>query len=84
MRNYRTNVNFNDPYIDHCGINTNVIIQNCAFVTENSFSSDDMTSGQVSVSVNNGIYTIDFSFANAQDIITGTYIGRMTNLNFRY
>jgi|688.fasta_scaffold812110_1 hypothetical protein len=66
VKNSFTNVDYNDPFIDHSGINTNVVIQNGAFVSGNSLSSDDMTSGQTSISYNNGIYTINFSFSNAQ------------------
>lgn len=84
VKNSHTNVNYNDPFIDHSGINTNVVIQNRAFVSGNSLSSDDMTSGQTSISNNNGIYTINFSFSNAQNNITGTYTGTLTNLNYQY
>jgi len=78
-KNSHTNVNFNDPFIDHTGINTNVVIKNGALVSRTSLSSDDMTSGQTSISYNNGIYTINFSFSNAQNTITGTYTGTLTN-----
>ena len=84
VKNSHTNVNYNDPFIDHSGINTNIVIQNGAFVSGNSLSSDDMTSGQTSISNNNGIYTINFSFSNAQNNITGTYTGTLTNLNYQY
>jgi hypothetical protein len=84
VKNSHTNVNYNDPFIDHSGINTNVLIQNGAFVSGNSLNSDDMTSGQTSISNNNGIYTINFSFSNAQNNITGTYTGTLTNLNYQY
>lgn len=82
--NSHTNVNYNDPFIDHSGINTNVVIQNGAFVSGNSLSSDDMTSGQTSISFNNGIYTINFSFSNAQNNVSGTYTGTLTTLNYQY
>jgi hypothetical protein len=84
VKNSHTNVNYNDPFIDHSGINTNVVIRNGAFVSGNSLSSDDMTSGQTSISYNNGIYTINFSFSNAQNIISGTYTGILTNLNYQH
>ncbi|VXC15227.1 conserved hypothetical protein [Flavobacterium sp. 9AF] len=84
VKNSHTNVNYNDPFIDHSGINTNVVIQNGTFVSGNSLSSDDMTSGQTSISYNNGIYTINFSFSNAQNNISGTYTGTLTNLNYQY
>lgn len=84
VKNSHTNVNYNDPFIDHSGINTNVVIQNGAFVSGNSLSSDDMTSGQTSISFNNGVYTINFSFSNAQNNIIGTYTGTLTNLNYQY
>lgn len=84
VKNSHTNVNFNDPFIDHSGINTNVVIQNGAFVSGNSLSSDDMTSGQATISYNNGVYTINFSFSNAQNNVTGTYTGTLTNLNYQY
>ncbi|MGQ7944222.1 hypothetical protein [Flavobacterium sp. WC2509] len=84
VKNSHTNVNFNDPFIDHTGINKDVVIKNGALVSKNSLSSDDMTSGQTSISYNNGIYTINFSFSNAQNNITGTYTGVLTKLNFQY
>jgi hypothetical protein len=84
LKNSHTNVNYSDPFIDHSGINTNIVIQNGSFVSGNSFNSDDMTSGQTSISNNNGIYTINFSFSNAQNNITGTYTGTLTNLNYQY
>lgn len=84
VKNSHTDINYNDPFIDHSGINTNVVIQNGAFVSGNSLSSDDMTNGQTSISYNNGIYTINFSFSNPQNNITGTYTGTLTNLNYQY
>ena len=84
LKNSHTNVNYNDPFIDHSGIKTNVILNNGAFVSGDSLSSDEMTSGQTSVSYNNGIYTITFSFSNAQNIISGTYTGTLSNLNYQY
>lgn len=84
VNNTHTSVNSNDPFIDHSGINTNVVIQNGNHVSSNSLDSDDMTSGQATVSVNNGIYTINFSFSNAGNTISGTYTGTMTNLNYQY
>lgn len=84
VKNSHTNVNFDDPFIDHTGINTNVIIKNGVLVSKTSLSSDDMTSGQTSISYNNGIYTIHFSFSNAQNTITGTYTGTLTTLNYQY
>lgn len=84
VNNSHTSVNSNDPYIDHSGINTNVVIQNNDFVSGNTLDSDNMTSGHADVTVNNGIYTINFSFSNAQNNISGTYTGTMTNLNYQY
>jgi len=84
VKNSHTNINYNDSFIDHSGINTNVVIQNGSFVSGNSLISDDMTSGQTSISNNNGIYTINFAFSNAQNTITGTYTGTLTNLNYHY
>ena len=84
LNNSHTIVNYNDPFIDHSGINTNVVIQNGSFVSGNSLSSDNMTSGETSISYNNGIYTINFSFSNAQNNISGTYIGTLTNLDYQY
>lgn len=84
LKNSFTSVNSNDAYIDHSGINTNVVLQNGEYVSGNSLDSDDMTSGHAEVTVNNGIYTINFSFSNAQNNISGTYTGTMTNLNYQY
>lgn len=84
VNNSFNNIDFNDAFIDHSGINTNVVIQNGAFVSGDSLSSDDMTSGQASISYNNGIYTINFSFSNAQNTVTGTYTGMLTTLDYQY
>lgn len=84
VKNTHSSVNSNDPYIDHSSINTNVLIQNGNFISGNNLDSDDMTSGQAEVSVNNGIYTINFAFSNAGNTISGTYTGTMTNLNYQY
>lgn len=84
LKNSNTNVNYSDAFIDHSGIKTNVVIQNGTYVSGNSISSDIMTSGQTSISYNNGIYTINFSFSNAQNNITGTYTGTLINLEYQY
>lgn len=82
--NSHTDTDFNDAFIDHSSINTNVQIQNGEFISGDSLSSDDMTSGQASISEANGIYTINFSFSNAGNTITGTYKGTLTELNYQY
>lgn len=84
LKNSYTSVNSNEAYIDHSGINTNVVLQNGEYVSGDSLDSDDMTSGHSEITVNNGIYTISFSFSNAQNNISGTYTGTMTNLNYQY
>jgi len=78
-----TNFDFDSAYVDHSGINTNVVIQNNQYVSSDSISSDDME-GQVIISENNGIYTISFSFSNSQNTISGTFIGSLTDLNYQY
>lgn len=84
VKNSHTNVNFDDPFIDHSGINTDVVLKNGELVSKKSLSSDDMTSGQASIAYNNGIYTINFSFSNAENNVSGTYTGTLTKLNFEY
>ncbi len=84
VKNAHTNVNYNDPFIDNSSINTNVVVQNGAFVSGNSLSSDDMTSGQATISNTNEIYTIHFAFSNAQNTVSGTYTGTLTTLNYQY
>jgi len=79
-----TDTDFNDAFIDHSGINTNVELQNGEFVSGDSLSSDDMTSGQATISHNNGIYTINFYFSNEENTVTGTYTGTLTELNIQY
>jgi len=81
--NAHTDTDFNDAFIDHSGINTNVVLQNGEFVSGDSLSSDDMTSGQATISHNNGIYTISFSFSNEENTVTGTYTGTLTELNYQ-
>lgn len=78
-----TNFDFDSAYIDHSGINTNVVIQNNQYVSSDSISSDDLE-GQATISENNGIYTISFSFSNSQNTISGTFTGSLTDLNYQY
>ncbi|WP_338377247.1 hypothetical protein [uncultured Flavobacterium sp.] len=75
------NFSLNNAYIDHSGINTNVVIQNQVYISSNSLSSDDMTQGQATINLVNGVYTITFSFSNNNNVITGNFTGTMTNLN---
>ncbi|HMC00823.1 MAG TPA: hypothetical protein VKN14_07295 [Flavobacteriaceae bacterium] len=77
------NFDFSQAYIDHSGINTNVVIQNNQYVSADSISSDDLE-GQATISENNGIYTILFSFSNSQNTISGTFTGSLTDLNYQY
>ncbi|NHN24487.1 hypothetical protein FIA58_002260 [Flavobacterium jejuense] len=84
VRDY-TDFNFNSDiaYIDHSGVNTNVIIQNNQYVSSDEVSTNDLT-GQATMVQNNGIYTITFSYSNAQYSISGNYTGTLTDLNFQY
>lgn len=82
--NSHTDTDFNDAFIDHSGINTNVVLQNGEYISGDSLSSDDMTNGQAGISYSNGIYTINFSFSNAENTVTGTYTGTLTELNYQY
>lgn len=77
------NFDFNQAYIDHSGINTNVVIQNNHYVSSDSISSEDLE-GQSTISENNGIYTISFSFSNSQNTISGTFTGSLNDLNYQY
>lgn len=73
-----------NPYIDHSGMNTNVVIQNGEFISSEEFSSDDMNIGQMTLSNTNGAYNISFSFSNDDDTISGTFTGTLTQLNMQY
>ena len=77
------NFDFDTAYIDNSGINTNVVIQNNQYVSSDSISSYDLE-GQATISENNGIYTISFSFSNSQNTISGTFTGSLTDLNYEY
>ncbi len=77
------NVNNDDAFLDHSSINTNVVIQNNEYVSSNSISSDNLI-GQVTISKNNGIYTITFSFNNDDNVISGTFIGNLTELEYEH
>jgi len=74
------NFDFNSAFIDHSGINSNVVIQNGNHVSSDSLSSDDMD-GQATMTESNGIYTITFSYTNNQNIISGNFTGILTDLN---
>lgn len=77
------NFDFDSAYIDHSGINTDVVIQNNQYVSSSSISSNDLE-GQATISESNGIYTISFSFSNSQNTINGTFTGSLTDLNYEY
>ena len=74
------NFDFDDAFIDHSGVNTNVIIQNGNYVSSDSLSSDDME-GQATMTENNGIYSITFSYINSQNTVSGNFTGTLTDLN---
>ncbi|MGY0393268.1 hypothetical protein ACW5R3_12005 [Bizionia sp. KMM 8389] len=74
------NFDFDDAFIDHSGVNTNVIIQNGSYVSSDALSSDD-TDGEATISENNGIYTITFSYSNNQNTVTGAFTGTLNDLN---
>ena len=84
LLNSFTNVDAINPFIDHSGINTNLVIQNGQFVSGNTLDSDDMTAGQVKINQTNGVYSITFSFGNDDNAITGSYTGAMNVLNYQY
>jgi len=71
---------FDNAYIDHSGINTDLVIQNGNYVSSDSLSSDDMD-GQATITENNGIYTITFSYSNNENTVSGTFTGVLNNLN---
>lgn len=77
------NFDFSQAYISDSGTNTNVVIQNNQYVSSDSISSDDLE-GQATISENNGVYTISFSFSNSQNTISGTFTGSLTDLNYQY
>lgn len=74
------NFDFNGAFIDHSGINSNVVIQNGNYISSDSLSSDDMD-GQATITENNGIYTITFSYTNNQNTVSGNYTGTLTVFN---
>lgn len=77
------NFSWDNAYIDHSGINTNVVIQNNNYVSSTSLSSDDLD-GHATISKNDTTYTITFSFSNAQNTVFGNYTGPLTDLNYLY
>ena len=77
------NFDFNQAYIDHSGIDTNLVIQNSKYISGNSISSDSLV-GQASISNSNGIYSISFSFSNSKNTISGTFKGNLKDLNWEY
>ena len=77
------NFDFNQAYITHSGIDTNVVIQNSKYVSANSISSDSLV-GQASISNSNEIYSVSFSFSNSQNAISGSFKGNLKDLNWEY
>ncbi|WP_298239508.1 hypothetical protein [uncultured Algibacter sp.] len=74
------NFDSDNAWIDHSGVNTNVVIENGNYVSTNSLSSDDMD-GQATIIINNNdTYTITFSYTNNQNIVSGTFTGPLINL----
>jgi hypothetical protein len=51
------------------------------FISGNSLSSDEMDTGEATISMNDQNYTINFSFANAGNTVTGNFTGPLTILN---
>lgn len=75
---------FNNPLIDHTAIDTNITIENGQYISSNSLDSDDMEDGQITLTQNNNVYTISFSFSNAGNTIIGNFTGNLTPLNYSY
>lgn len=73
-------MDFNKPFINNIGIYTNTVIENGLPVSGDNLSSINTITGQVSISESNGIYTIVFSFSNAENTVTGNYRGRLTGI----
>ena len=74
------NFDSDNAWIDHSGVNTNVVIENGNYISANSLSSDDMD-GQATMTINNNdTYTITFSYTNNENTVSGTFTGPLTNL----
>lgn len=74
------NFDSDNAWIDHSGVNTNVVIENGNYISSNSLSSDDMD-GQATMAINNdGTYTITFLYTNSENTVSGTFTGPLINL----
>jgi hypothetical protein len=74
------NFDSDNAWIDHSGVNTNVVIENGNYISANSLSSDDMD-GQAAITIhNNDTYTITFSYTNNENTVSGTFTGPLMNL----
>jgi hypothetical protein len=71
-------------YIDHSSVGTDLVVQNNIVVSGNLIDSDDMTSGLVSISQENGVYSFTFSVTGTNDNVEGTFTGTLTELPYHY
>lgn len=78
-----TGFDWDTAFIDHSGISTNVIMQNGHPDSMDHLSSDDMDNGQCTISENNGVYTLTFSFSDGQNTINGNFVGTLTHFNYQ-
>ena len=79
-----TDMDFSKPYINYSSIYTNIVVENGVPISDDDFSLDNMTNGEVSISHSNGIYNIVFSFSDAENTVSGNYRGRLTELIYHY
>lgn len=77
------NISYDDAFLDHSSINTEVVIQNNEYISSNRIGSDNLV-GQVTISKTNQIYTVAFSFQNNENTISGTFTGKLSQLNYNY
>ena len=73
-----------NAFIDHTSIDNNVVIQNGNFISAEDLDSDDMNSGHLTLNVINGVYTFSFAFENDGNLVSGSFTGTPTTLNYQY
>lgn len=72
--------NLDGAFIDHSGVNTDVVIENGSYISATSLSTDDL-SGSASIIESFGSYSISFSYSNNDNTIYGAFNGQLTILD---
>ncbi len=78
-----SNLNRNKPFIDGDVINTNAVFKNTQYVSSDYFMLWDFD-GHAEITEIGGIYTISFSFSNSENMISGSFKGKLTELHYQY